>query len=117
VAKNDRNWLVIIIRDPIFWSSTKSLKRSFEKITRYDLSESKVSIPTSKKRGEFPYFEMVDYEIFRFVYYFFIELSCVYFDTYKRSPKEFYFILVLYMSALTRMNVLKKPQLSYFIEK
>lgn len=68
------------------------------------------------KRGGFPYFEMVDYEIFRFVYYFFIELSCVYFDTYKRSPKEF-FILVPYMSALTRMNVLKKPQLSYVLEK
>lgn len=60
---------------------------------------------------------MVDYEIFRFFSDFFIELSCVYFDTYKRSPKEFYFILVPYMSALTRMNVLKKPQLSYVIEK
>jgi hypothetical protein len=68
------------------------------------------------KRGGFPSFEMVDYEIFRFVYYFFIELSCVYFDTYKRSPKEF-FLLVPYMSALTRMNVLKKPKLSYVLEK
>lgn len=61
-----------IIRDPNFSSlrSTKSLKRSFKKITRYDLSESKVSIPTTKK-GEFPYFEMVDYEIFFFSYFFF----------------------------------------------
>lgn len=73
MAKNDRNWLVIIIRDPIFWS-LRSTKRSVEKMTRYTLSESKVSIPTMKKGG-IPYFEMVDYEIFRFVYYyFFIEL-------------------------------------------
>ena len=67
---------------------------------------------------------MVDYEIFQFVYSFFIELSCVYFDTYKRSPKEFFstcsiFILVPYMSTLTRMrmNVMKKPQLRYVLEK
>lgn len=43
-------------------------------------------------------------------FYWFIELSCVYFDTYKRSPKELFFLLVPYISALTRMNVLKKPQ-------
>jgi len=96
VAKNNRNWLVIIIRDPIFWS-LRSTKRSVKKIKRYDLSESKVSIPTSKKGGGFLSFEMVDYEIFRFVYSFFIELSCVYFDTYKRSPKEFFYTCSIYV--------------------
>ena len=66
-------------------------------MTRYDLSESKVSIPTSKKGG-FPYFEMADYDIFRFFDYFFIELSCVYFDTYKKKiPKEFFCTCSIYV--------------------
>jgi hypothetical protein len=49
------------------------------------------------EKGGIPYFEMVSYEIFRFVYSFFIELSCVYFDTYKRSPKEFFYTCSIYV--------------------
>lgn len=43
-----------------------------------------------------------------------VELSCV--DLYT-PQKEFYFMVVPYMSALARLNVLTKLQLSCVIEK
>lgn len=51
--------------------------------------------------------------LFRFV----TELNCVDFHTHKRPQKEFRFMGVPYTSALARMSVLKKLQLSYDIEK
>ncbi|MFS7988053.1 hypothetical protein Hanom_Chr11g01030011 [Helianthus anomalus] len=60
-------------------------------MTRYTLSESKVSIPTMKKGG----FLISKWLIMRYFDLFIIIflLSCGYFDTYKRSPKEFFLYL------------------------
>jgi hypothetical protein len=55
--------------------------------------------------------------LFGFVTCFVIELSCVDFHTHKRPQKEFRFMAVPYTSALAQMNVLKKLQLCYVIEK
>lgn len=69
VAKQDRNWLVIVIRNLNLILVIKEHKRKDKKkrrltkkkkFPRDNLSGSKVSIPTNKKKKDkFLYFEMV----------------------------------------------------------